>query len=115
MLWWMKCSPVSVWENKSTAEPPEIFGQAFYKRLAGIGAAPQTYLFLPKMQEGKEKQSGGLFFRRGTHMRGPPRTAAGGAYFATLPDCRTQRPVYTWRLNFDFLFVASFPHLAAEL
>ena len=41
MLWWMKCSPVSVWENKSTAEPPEIFGQAFYKRLAGfLGAEP---------------------------------------------------------------------------
>ena len=59
------------------------------------GRAPKPYLFLPKMQEGKEKQSGGLFFRRGTHMRGPPRTAAGGAYFATLPDCRTQRPVYT--------------------
>ena len=34
------------------------------------------------MQEGKEKQSGGLFFRRGTHMRGPPRTATGGAQVA---------------------------------
>ena len=41
MPWWMKCFPVSVWENKSTAEPPEIFGQAFYKRLAGfLGAEP---------------------------------------------------------------------------
>ena len=35
-------------------------------------------------------------------MRGFPRTAAGGAHFAALPDCRTQRPVFTWRLNFDF-------------
>ena len=86
----------------STAQPPESFRPPFSKGGGVRGRAPKPYLCLPKMQEGKEKQSGGLFFRRGTHTRGPPRTAAGGAHFATLPDCRTQRPVFTWLLNFDF-------------